>query len=161
VLTSGSARGSRYDNPLDEIAAGILIAEMAANGEAVNSQGQPLLTQDERDRLERYYGRPDPETKTVRVRSLKVWMTCNGGRPETKYIWIWDWGRDESPTEPQFRYYESQRCVPYMDTVGRDGKKVNTRETLKALWELVRKDRKYAFPDIVAATAEANTTVAR
>jgi TPR repeat protein len=159
VLTRGALRGSRYDNPLDEIAAGILLAEMAANGEAVDSGGQPLLTQDERDRLERYYGRPDTETKAVKVRSLKVWMSCGGGRPEPKYIWIWDWGRDEAPTEPQFRYYEALQpaCLPYMDTVGRDGKKASTRDTLKGLWDLVRRDKKYAFPDIVAATADANS----
>ncbi len=157
--TSGTrtARASSFDNPLDEVAAGILLAEMAANGEAVNRDGQPLLTQEERDRLERYYGRPDPETKKVKVRSLKVWMSC-GGRTEAKYLWIWDWGREEPPTEQQFRYYEQQTppCVPYMDGVaGRDGRRASTRDTLKALWDAVRKDKTVSFPDIVAAQAEA------
>ena len=106
--TATLATTIRSDHPLDEISAGILLAEMAANGEAVDSRGQPLLTQDERDRLERYYGRPDPETKQVKVRSLKVKMSC-GFREELKTIWVWDWGREESPTELQFRYYESQK----------------------------------------------------
>jgi TPR repeat protein len=150
------ARASTFDNPLDEIAAGILLAEMAANGEAVNRDGQPLLTQQERERLERYYGRPDPETKKVKVRSLKVWMSC-GGRLDAKYLWIWDWGREEPPTEQQFRYYETQSpaCIPYMDMVGRDGRRASTRDTLKALWDAVRKDKTVSFPDIVAAQAEA------
>jgi hypothetical protein len=135
-------RGSQYDNPLDEVAAGILLAEMAANGEAVDQNGKPLLTQDERDRLELYYGRPDPETKKVKVRSLRVEMSCG-----YKYFWIWDWGRDDSPTEIQFQYFESltPRCVPTVE---------KTRDTLRGLWELVRKDKKYAFADIVAAQAD-------
>lgn len=139
----GTLRGSEEDNPLDEIAAGILLVEMAANGEAVDQDGKPLLTQDERDRLELYYGRPDPETKTVKVRSLKVHMTCG-----TRYIWIWDWGRDESPTEMQFRYYQEQtpRCEPVV---------AKTRETLKGLWDIVRKDKKFAYADIVSAQADA------
>jgi TPR repeat protein len=149
---------SSFDNPLDEIAAGILLAEMAASGEAADKDGQPLLTQDERDRLERYYGKPDLQTHEVKVRSLKVHMVC-GGTDETKFVWVWDWGREESPTEPQFRYYESMKppCVPYIDMYGFDGKRANTRETLKALWDVVRKDQKVAFADIVAAQADAST----
>jgi TPR repeat protein len=149
---------SAFDNPLDEIAAGILLAEMAANGEAVDGNGAQLLTQDERDRLERYYGKPDPETHQVKVRALGVWMSCGGPLPVRKFVWVWDWGREEAPTEPQFRYYESMKpsCMPYVDVYGVDGHRANTRDTLKALWDVVRKDQKVSFPDIVAAQAEAS-----
>jgi len=159
IRAVGTGTRSAFDNPLDEIAAGILIAEMAANGEAVDKDGNPLLTQEERDRLQKYYGKPDPETHQVKVRSLAVWMSCGGGAPTRKYIWVWDWGRDESPTEPQFRYFESMKppCEPYVDVYGINGRKANTRETLKALWDIVRKDQRVSFPDIVAAQAEAAT----
>jgi TPR repeat protein len=145
VAGTSTLQGSRDDNPLDEIAAGILLAEMAANGEAIDQDGKPLLTQEERDRLELYYGRPDPETKKVKVRSLKVLMTCG-----IHYFWIWDWGRDESPTEMQFRYYYEAKnhCVPYVE---------KTRETLKNLWDIVRKDKdkKFAFADLLATQSDA------
>lgn len=149
------------NNPLDEISAGILLAEMAANKEAVNTDGQPLLTQDERERLERYYGRPDPETKAVKVRSLQVWMRC-GLQTTRKYFWLWDWGREEAPTEAQFRYYEAQNppCRPHEEQIGKDGKKQNPREVLKALWEVVRKDNRLSFPEVVAAQAEAASATA-
>jgi hypothetical protein len=141
------------NNPLDEVAAGILLAEMAAGGQAVGADGQALLTQDERDRLERYYGRPDPDTKLVKVRSVKVLMDC-GGQTYYKYLWVWDWGRDESPTEFQFRYYESQQptCRPHYDPAN---PRASSREALKALWEVVRKDNRLSFPDVVAAQVEA------
>ena len=156
IRAADTGMRSSFDNPLDEISAGILLAEMAANGEAVDKDGAPLLTQDERDRLEKYYGKPDPESHQVKVRSLMVWMSCGGGPPVRKFVWVWDWGRDEAPTEPQFRYYESMKpaCVPYIDLYGFDGRKANTRETLKALWDIVRKDQKVSFPDVVAAQAE-------
>lgn len=136
------------NNPLDEIAAGILLAEMAANGEAVDEAGQPLLTQDERVRLERYYGKPDPETKQVKARWVKVIMQCGFSR-RLKYLWVWDWGREESPTESQFRYYETQQpaCRPLQ---------ANLREAFSALWDVVRKDQKLSFAEVVAAQAEAN-----
>ena len=42
--------------PFHEIAAAHLLVEMAKNGEAVDTTGRPLLTQEEIERLERYYG---------------------------------------------------------------------------------------------------------
>jgi TPR repeat protein len=106
-------------SPFHEIAAGHLLVEMAKNGEAVDAAGRPLLTQDEVDRLERYYGAVDPSTKTVKIRRLNVPLGCWGwnvrdfmqGRPtpgwfSLKAIWVWDWGRNESPTEAQFRNLE-------------------------------------------------------
>ena len=154
-----AASAIRSDNPLDEVSAGILLAEMAANGEAVDSRGQPLLKEDERERLERFYGRPDPESKQVRVRSLKVKMDCGGIRPELKTIWVWDWGREEAPTESQFRFFESKNppCVSIKVPADekRGAKKTTARDTLRALWEAVRKDNKLSFADVVAAQAEA------
>jgi TPR repeat protein len=143
------------NDPLDEVAAGILLAEMAASGEAVNEAGEPLLTQEERGRLERYYGKPDPETKQVKVRWVRIPMRC-GTRDLVKYFWVWDWGRDESPTESQFRYLEAQRtpCHP-IDQVTRD-RRTNVREALNVLWDVVHKDPKLSFADVVAAQAENN-----
>jgi hypothetical protein len=72
-------------------------------------------------------------------------------------LWVWDWGRDESPTESQFRYYEAQRppCRPHEEFI-RDYRKPNVREALNALWDVVHKDPKLSFPEVVAAQAEAN-----
>jgi uncharacterized protein len=95
-------------NPFHEIAAGHLLVEMAKNGEAVDGAGQPLLTQDEVDRLERFYGTVDVNTKQVRIRRLNVRVGCWGGWYRTKDIWVWDWGRVESPTESQFRNIERE-----------------------------------------------------
>jgi hypothetical protein len=161
VGATNSTTTIHADHPLDEVSAGILLAEMAANGEAVNSRGEPLLTDDERERLERYYGRPDPDTKQVKVRSVKVWMVCGGFRNEFKTIWVWDWGREESPTEMQFRYYESQStsCIspPVASGEKRGSKMTTARDTLKALWDAIRKDKSQtlAFADVVAAQAAA------
>jgi TPR repeat protein len=92
-------------NPMNEIQAGILLAEMARNHEAEDVNGNPLLTDAEIDRLERYYGKVDPVTRTVKIRRINVPLQC-AGFTDTKPIWIWDWGRDESPTEPQIRSIE-------------------------------------------------------
>jgi TPR repeat protein len=95
--------------PFTEIAAGQLLAEMAKNGEANNSSGQPLLTPDEVDRLERYYGKTwtitgdNKRIERVKVVRLEVpLLPCRRWEP----IWIWDWGRSESPTELEMRYIE-------------------------------------------------------
>lgn len=112
-------------NPFHEIAAGHLLAEMAKNGEAVDDGGRPLLTQEETERLERYYGAVDPVTKTVKIRRLNVPLGCWGwnvrdfmqhkatmGWPKFVTIWVWDWGRSEAPTEAQFRNLEREtRCA--------------------------------------------------
>ncbi len=95
-------------NPFNEIAAAHLLVEMAKNGEAVDASGRPLLTDSEVGRMERYYGSVDPVTKQVKVRRLLVPLNCGfvtGGYNWTirRYLWVWDWGRSESPTEEQFR----------------------------------------------------------
>ena len=43
---------------------------MAKNGEAVDAAGRPLLTPDEIERLERFYGAVDPATRQVKIRRL-------------------------------------------------------------------------------------------
>ncbi|MFO1148278.1 MAG: DUF2610 domain-containing protein [Alsobacter sp.] len=97
-------------NPFYEIAAGIMLAEMARSGEAVDAGGQPLLSKDETERLERFYGKIDPVAKQVKVRRLSVPLGC-GGYQTYRFIWVWDWGRLESPTEAQFRSLEREtRC---------------------------------------------------
>ncbi len=157
IRAVGTGARSSFDNPLDEIAAGILVAEMAAGGEAVDKDGNPLLTPDEIERLDRYYGKPDPQTHKVKVRSLKVWMVC-GNSEEEKYVWVWDWGREEAPTEPQFRYFQSMNppCQPVVDVRGWQGRKVSTQDTLKALWDVVRKDPSLSFADVVAAQSDSS-----
>jgi hypothetical protein len=103
-------------NPFHEIGAAHLLVEMAKSGEAVDSIGRPLLTGDEIARLERYYGTVDPVTKKVTIRRLSVPITCrlrrsaNGRNDITwtnrDWLWVWDWGRNESPTEAQMRNLE-------------------------------------------------------
>ena len=91
-----------------EIAAGHLLAEMAKTGQAVDTSGRPLLTQDEVDRIEHYYGKVDPMTRRVKAGRLSVPIRCDAfpGFEMKQLVWIWDWGRNESPTEPQFRKIE-------------------------------------------------------
>jgi TPR repeat protein len=136
-------------NPFYEIAAGILLAEMARNDEAVDASGNQLLSKDEVERLERFYGRVDPATKEVKVRRLQVKLTCfryRTGRNEYArqtarpyYFWVWDWGRVESPTEPQFRNLEySTGCSDNKDL----------RDTLSASFQLSQKS-KVAFADLI------------
>jgi len=99
-------------NPFHEIAAAHLLVEMAKSGEAVDAAGRPLLTETEVARLERFYGSVDPATKRVKVRRLVVPLFCGSvgtdgyGWRLWRFIWVWDWGRTESPTEAQFRNLE-------------------------------------------------------
>ena len=59
-------------DPFYEFNAGHVLVEMAKSGEAVDNLGRPLLTPEEVDRLQRYYGMVDPATKQVRVRAFKM-----------------------------------------------------------------------------------------
>jgi TPR repeat protein len=125
-------------DPYYEIQAGVLLAEMAVNGQANDASGNPLLTQDEIDRLQRYYGQVDPQTRKVKVRQLWVPLYC----PEAakwRQVWVWDWGRSESPTEPQFRSLERETDCYENQTL---------RRTLIASFQLARKD-KVPFADLI------------
>src|SRR5579863_4086597 len=135
-------------NPFYEDAAGILLAEMAANGQAYDVNDRPLLSQDEIDRLQRFYGKVDPDTKKVRLRRLDVRLQC-GGSTDSQSVYVWDWGRSESPTEPQFRSLEYETLCFYNYTL---------RSTLIASFETAKKN-KVPFADLIeqqitAAAAE-------
>jgi hypothetical protein len=131
---------TRDGNAFYEIAAGILLAEMARNGEAVDTNGRQLLTKDEIDRLERFYGKVDEATKQVKVRRLFVPLNCAGYLYSRHvFIWVWDWGRVESPTEPQFRSQERETgCANNKDL----------RDTLSATFATAKKNG-VAFADLI------------
>jgi uncharacterized protein len=144
-------------DPFYEIGAGILIAEMAVNNQAVDVNGHPLLKTDEIDRLQTFYGTIDPGARRVKVRSFEVPLNCNDpkvwGASQTlsfrRQLWVWDWGRQEAPTEPQFRSLERQTGCAYNDVL---------RQTLVAAFDAARKN-KVAFADLVEE--EVHAAVAR
>ena len=125
-------------SPYYEFAAGILLAEMATNNEAQDVNGHPLLNPDEVARLQKYYGAIDPETHRVKVRLLEVPLNC-WGWTIWKRVWVWDWGRKKSPTEPQFRNLERDTSCFNNDVM---------RRTLSASFELAKKDN-VPFADLI------------
>jgi TPR repeat protein len=125
-------------NPFHEIAAAHLLVEMAKNGEAVDAAGRSLLTQDEIERLERHYGAVDPAAKQVKIRRLDVKVKC-GYWTRTQQVWVWDWGRVESPTEPQFRNIERTTGCSDNDVL---------RRTLIDIFEQAKKN-KVPFADLI------------
>jgi TPR repeat protein len=145
---------SQDGNPFFEIDAGIQLAEMAANGQAVDVNDRALLAPDEVDRLQRFYGTVDPEAHKVKIRRLDVPLGgCNYFR---KPVWVWDWGRAESPTEPQFRSLERETYCYDNDIL---------RRTLSASFEAARK-AKVPFADlinqqIIAAQAQESAQTTR
>jgi TPR repeat protein len=109
-------------NPYYEIAAAHLLAEMAKNKEAVDAMGRSLLTPEETDRLEHYYGAVDPVTKQVKIRRLRVALFCDPDYEwyvDNYHVWFWDWGRSESPTEFQIRDLERKSKCHYNDAMRR------------------------------------------
>jgi TPR repeat protein/uncharacterized protein (UPF0335 family) len=136
-------------NPFHEIGAAHLLVEMAKNGEAVDAMGRPLLTQEEIGRLERYYGAVDPVSRKVAIRRLFVPITCRirragNGRNDVswtnrEWLWVWDWGRPESPTEPQMRNIErTSGCSDNADL----------RNTLVDVYQQAKKN-KVSFADLI------------
>lgn len=130
-------------DPYHEVAAGILLAEMAYNNQAVDEAGQPLLKPEEQDRLQKYYGTVDPNLRKVKVSSFDVPLYCADPKYYTwnvwEQVWIWDWGRNEPPTEAQFRNLERSTGCPYNDIL---------RQTLSIAYDLAKKN-KVAFADLV------------
>jgi len=140
---------------IPEIAAAHLLAEMAKNGEAVDASGKPLLTEDEVERLERFYGGVNPASKQVKIRRLYVQLSCGflsqrydrsrrqwvGENERTRhaYIWAWDWGRGESPTEFQFRSVERETGCTNNDVL---------RRTMIDIFEQSKKSQ-VSFADLV------------
>lgn len=129
-------------DPYYEMDAAHLLVDLVNSGEAVNAMGQPLLTPEEIDRLEHYYGAADPVTKKMKVRVFKVPIFCDPAEawyfPEQ--IWVWDWGRSEAPTELQIRFLERMTGCPY----NRD-----LRATLVDIYAQAKKN-KVAFADLLA-----------
>jgi TPR repeat protein/uncharacterized protein (UPF0335 family) len=133
---------AREGDPYYEMDAAHLIVDLAKGGEAIDAMGRPLLTPEEIDRLEHYYGAADPVTKKMKVRGFKVPIFCEPS--ETWYfpeqIWVWDWGRSEAPTELQIRFLERLTRCPY----NRD-----LRATLLDVYAQAKKS-KVAFADLLA-----------
>jgi len=129
-------------DPYYEMDAAHLIVDLAKGGEAIDAMGRPLLTPEEIDRLEHYYGTVDPVTKKMKVRGFKVPIFCDPS--DTWYfpeqIWVWDWGRSEAPTELQIRFLERLTGCPY----NRD-----LRATLIDVYTQAKKN-KVAFADLLA-----------
>ncbi|MEI9914989.1 MAG: DUF2610 domain-containing protein [Methylovirgula sp.] len=126
-------------DPFFEIDAGILLAEMAVTGQANDINDKPLLNDDEVARLQKYYGTVNPDVRKVEVRKLEVPLGCAGGYTRPGDIWVWDWGRKEAPTEPQFRSIERQTSCYDNETL---------RRTLAASFLLARKT-KVPFADLI------------
>jgi len=121
-LATQTDASPRLGEPFPEMAAAHLLVEMVKANEAVDGSGSPLLTSEEVERLERFYGKVESSGKQVKIRRLYVTLTCGFGdrvfdkkkkeyhyqveRPLRKPVWVWDWGRVESPTEFQFRSLE-------------------------------------------------------
>lgn len=127
-------------NPFFEIAAGHLLVEMAKNNEAVDASGRPLLTKDEIDRLERFYGMVDPAIRQVKIRRLDVTIRCGSyERWPPEKVWVWDWGRTESPTESQFRNIERNTNCSDNEVL---------RRTLIEVFEQAKKS-KVPFADLI------------
>ncbi len=118
---------------------------MAVSGEASGADGQPLLNKDEVDRLQKFYGKVDPTTKTVKARRLSTQLICYRygttvwKTNRTYDFWVWDWGRDELPTEPQLRSLEYQSGC---------GDNQDLRNTLSASYLLSKKNN-VAFADLI------------
>jgi uncharacterized protein len=134
-------------NPFYEIAAAHLLVEMAKNGEIIDAA--EALTEHEIERLARFYGVVDSETQRVKIRRLNVPVRCAVLRDRQgnevmawvrrEWIWVWDWGRAESPTELQFRNIERATGCSHNETL---------RQTLIEVFEQARKS-KVAFADLV------------
>jgi uncharacterized protein len=145
----------RPNEPFPEVTAGQLLAEMARNSEAVDASGRQLLTPDEIDRLEQFYGSVDPVSKQVKIRRLRITLGC--GSPRANFdsrgrriasddeplraedLWVWDWGRNESPTEFQFRSLERRSQCTNNELL---------RRTLNDIYAQSRKS-KVPFADLV------------
>jgi TPR repeat protein/uncharacterized protein (UPF0335 family) len=141
---------SEEANPYYEINAAHLLVGMAMNGEAVDAAGRPLLTPDEIDRLQHFYGTVDPATKEVSIRRLNVPMLCQlyintktrqllfGPPTRHFWIWVWDWGRSEAPTDLQIRDIERREDCHNQDL----------RATLEDVYAQAKKS-KVAFADLL------------
>jgi len=137
---------SKDGDPYHEMAAGILVAEMAYNHQATDPSGNSLFKTDELDRLQKFYGTIEVQSRRVKVRSFYMPLYCSdpkktpgGPRMRRSTVWIWDWGRSESPTEPQFRSLERDTRCTYNNTL---------RQTLSLAFNASKKN-KVPYADLV------------
>jgi hypothetical protein len=117
---------------------------LAYNGQAVDNSGRPLFKPEELDRLQKFYGTIDMNERRVKVRSFDVPLMCvnpkfNSQWVDWRQLWVWDWGRNEPPTEPQFRSLERFTDCRYNDIL---------RQTLSIAFDASKKN-KVAFADLV------------
>ncbi|OQW49575.1 caspase family protein [Candidatus Raskinella chloraquaticus] len=146
ALASRTAPSNWAGSPYYEISAGHLLVEMARNGEAVDARGRPLFSADEIERLEKFYGKPDGDTKTVKVRRVEIplYYSCENSKQRVPWrydhIWIWDWGRATSPTEAQITLLEHKNlyCADNRPE----------RQTLIASFETAKRN-KVLFADLI------------
>jgi len=134
-LATQTDASPKTGEPFPEVAAAHLLVEMAKSNQAVDSSGGPLLTSEEVERLERFYGKVDSSSKQVKIRRLLVPLTCGYGDLKyykerkasfydvqytlRRWIWVWYWGRVESPTEFQFRSLERETGCDKNNTLRR------------------------------------------
>lgn len=133
-------------SPFYEIAAGHLLAEMARGGEAVDSRGRPLLSEEEIVRIEIFYGKPDAESRKVKTRRVVVpFNLCTDLNNRINRfnisVWVWDWGRPISPTELQIQ--QQEHVYSFFCT-----NNTAERATLIASFEMAKKT-KIAFADLL------------
>jgi hypothetical protein len=89
-------------NPEVEFRAGFELVALHQAGEAKRRNGTSLLTSDEVHQLLTDYGDGSKFT-WIRVAALGD-VRC--GRNNDPWVMIWDWNRDEPPTERQFDWWE-------------------------------------------------------
>jgi TPR repeat protein len=105
--------------PLHIVAAAHLLEEAQQAGVAVPS-GKGI------DQFKIWYGPPQIYTR------LTVEVTC-GTIPDKVYIYVWNWGRKEAPTEMQFDWYSKARgCEP----------QPGTRKALRDIYDDAQKNGK-------------------
>jgi hypothetical protein len=68
-LSTQSDAAPKVGEPFPEMAAAHLLTEMVKANEAVDNSGGPLLTAEEVERLERFYGKVENSSKQVKIRS--------------------------------------------------------------------------------------------
>ena len=103
-------RDSIFANPTVEYWAAFELLGMYDAGEARRSDGTPVLTEDQISQLRADYG-DGSKAYWIRVSAIGP-VRCGGDvRANNPWVLVWDWKRDEPPTEAQFQWWERfQNC---------------------------------------------------
>jgi TPR repeat protein len=151
-------------SPLTEIAAGHFLIMLAHQPDGTDEQGKPLFSKAETDLLEKYYGKYDETQHRVVVKMADFFDYANAVPQDStvrKQLWIWDWGRVESPTEQQFRRIELWRGTTFYDHV-RDSyflKERNDVNTMKSHPEYVTQNMlRTAIGDVYSLSRNIKTS---